>query len=207
MSFGVRGSRLSGVGLLLVVLLSGTSAFLGVYLSSLWLDSLNDDPKPHTKEQAPATAQEEYEKNYETNRETNKLNKDETPLPDETEKISQTPIASEQQQNLRVVRVRRVYDGDTFFVDLNCDIPLFCQNIAIRVRGINCAEMKGGSFRKREVAMMQRDVAERFIGNGQDIRLERLGRDKYFRIDADVKKKRQDMASHMKNYGCKRIRN
>lgn len=48
-------------------------------------------------------------------------------------------------QNFNKVSLASVYDGDTFRVHLACKYGVFCKTIPIRVRGVDCPEIKGGS--------------------------------------------------------------
>ena len=45
--------------------------------------------------------------------------------------------------DIEVVRVVSVYDGDTLRVDLSCSQPLFCDNVSVRIRGIDTPEIRG----------------------------------------------------------------
>ena len=47
-------------------------------------------------------------------------------------------------QNFNKVSLASVYDGDTFKVYLACKYPIFCKTIPVRVRGVDCPEMRGG---------------------------------------------------------------
>jgi micrococcal nuclease len=46
--------------------------------------------------------------------------------------------------NFTVSRLINVYDGDTIRVDIaNCDQPILCKNISIRIFGIDTPEIRG----------------------------------------------------------------
>lgn len=84
------------------------------------------------------------------------------------------------------VQVVRVHDGDTFVVDIPNTHPLFGRAISVRVRGIDAPEMHGyGPCEKQRAVDAQLFVAG-LLAHAQNIRLLHLGRDKYFRILADV---------------------
>lgn len=52
-------------------------------------------------------------------------------------------------QDFRAKYIRN-YDGDTITVNLNCDIPLFCNKMSIRVNGIDAPEISRGNCDKEE---------------------------------------------------------
>ena len=84
------------------------------------------------------------------------------------------------------VQVVRVHDGDTFAVNIPNTHPLFGESISVRVRGIDAPEMHGhGPCEKQRAVEAQLFVAQILV-NSRNIRLLHLGRDKYFRILADV---------------------
>lgn len=84
------------------------------------------------------------------------------------------------------VQVIRVYDGDTFF----CNIPylhfLIGSNISVRIRGIDTAEIRGGTAETKALAQKSKEALIKLFEN-RTITLYNLNRDKYFRILADVK--------------------
>ena len=55
-------------------------------------------------------------------------------------------------QNFNKVSLASVYDGDTFRVHLACKYGVFCKTIPIRVRGVDCPEIKGGSAETKALA-------------------------------------------------------
>ena len=71
---------------------------------------------------------------------------------------------------LRNVSVASVYDGDTFKINLNCSLAVYCEKVPVRVRGVDCPEIKGKT--KKEKALAQK----------APITLTDCGRDKYFRL-------------------------
>ena len=79
------------------------------------------------------------------------------------------------------------YDGDTLTVDVPGVHPLVGEKISVRVRGVDTAELHGTTGNVREAA----DAAKTFVADscpiGSAVSLGNVGRDKYFRIDADVR--------------------
>lgn len=88
--------------------------------------------------------------------------------------------------NFDNVSLISVYDGDTFYIDIpSCDIDVFCEHISVRVRGVDCPEMKGGTAETKARAKQAKEFSERFLKSGK-ILLCNCGRDKYFRLLCDV---------------------
>lgn len=103
------------------------------------------------------------------------------------------------------VQVIRVYDGDTFFVNIPYLHFLIGSNISVRVRGIDTAEIRGGDERTKKIALQQKEALTKLLEN-RKITLYNLNRDKYFRILADVKADDIDVKEYMiKNNFAKKI--
>lgn len=81
--------------------------------------------------------------------------------------------------------VIRIYDGDTFFVNIPDVHWLIGSNISVRIRGIDTPEIRGGTEETKELARKSRDALIKLF-EGRKITLYNLNRDKYFRILADV---------------------
>ena len=95
------------------------------------------------------------------------------------------------------VTLKSVYDGDTFYVDISsCNMAVFCQHIPIRVRGVDCPEMKGGTAETKARAKQAKGYSERFLKSGK-ILLYNCGRDKYFRLLCDVNVNKRDLAREL----------
>ena len=79
------------------------------------------------------------------------------------------------------------YDGDTLTVDVPGVHPLLGEKVSVRVRGIDTPELHG-TVGEAHVAAV---AAKIFVANscpvGSAVSLGNVGRDKYFRIDADVR--------------------
>ena len=92
------------------------------------------------------------------------------------------------------VEVIRVYDGDTFFVNIPYVHWLIGSNISIR--GIDTPEIKGGTAETKELAIKSKEALIKLL-EGRNITLYNLNRDKYFRILADVKADDINVAEYM----------
>ena len=88
--------------------------------------------------------------------------------------------------NFDNVSLISVYDGDTFYTDItSCDINVFCKHISVRVRGVDCPEMKGGTAETKAQAKQAKEFTKNSLKSGK-IFLRNYGRDKYFRLLCDV---------------------
>lgn len=99
-------------------------------------------------------------------------------------------------QNFNKVSLASVYDGDTFRVHLACKYGVFCKTIPIRVRGVDCPEIKGGSAETKALAKQAKAFTKNFLKGGK-ILLRNCGRDKYFRLLCDVKVNGQSLGEEL----------
>ena len=83
------------------------------------------------------------------------------------------------------IEVIRIYDGDTFFVNIPDVHWLIGSNISVRIRGIDTPEIRGGTEETKELARKSKEALIKLF-EGRKITLYNLNRDKYFRILADV---------------------
>jgi len=88
--------------------------------------------------------------------------------------------------DVKISRLLRVIDGDTFVCDIDEHSPIAGKNISIRLRGINTPELRDKDPEVRKSAYEAKEHLERLLTSAKVIELRNLGRDKYFRIDADV---------------------
>mgnify|MGYP002657322391 FL=1 len=99
-------------------------------------------------------------------------------------------------QNFNKVELASVYDGDTFRVHLSCKYGVFCKTIPIRVRGVDCPEIKGGSAETKALAKQAKAFTKNFLKSGK-ILLRNCGRDKYFRLLCDVRVNGQSLGEEL----------
>ena len=80
-------------------------------------------------------------------------------------------MATDTSQNFNKVSLVSVYDGDTIRVHLACKYGVFCKTIPIRVRGVDCPEIKGGSAETKELAKQAKAarVIEKETLNGREV--------------------------------------
>ncbi len=99
---------------------------------------------------------------------------------------AQTPAPAVPLQNFNKVSLASVYDGDTFKVFLACRYPVFCKAVPVRVRGVDCPEIRGGTPESKAAAKAAKAFTKEFLKSGK-ILLRNCGRGKYFRLVCDVK--------------------
>ena len=88
--------------------------------------------------------------------------------------------------DVKVSRLLRVIDGDTFACDIDEHSAIAGKNISIRLRGINTPELRSKDPGERKFAAIEKQRLFDLLNNARVIELRNIDRDKYFRIDADV---------------------
>lgn len=83
------------------------------------------------------------------------------------------------------VSVASIYDGDTFKINLNCSLAVYCEKVPVRVRGVDTPEVKGKTEREKKLAQKAKEFTQDFL-SVRPISLSNCGRDKYFRLLCDV---------------------
>ena len=81
--------------------------------------------------------------------------------------------------------VNPVYDADTFKVVFD-GLPDMFNPMAIRVRGYDCPEIRGGDSCSKEHAKEYRDFLIALFRTTENIELRNIEKGKYFRLVADV---------------------
>lgn len=88
--------------------------------------------------------------------------------------------------------INRVYDGDTFFINLKGLPPVLGHDLSIRVADMDAPELRSRCdtperrLQERTYGAMSRDHLIGLIENSESIVLHNLRRDSFFRIIADV---------------------
>ncbi len=91
----------------------------------------------------------------------------------------------EEGETFHNVSVASVYDGDTFKINLNCSLAVYCEKVPVRVRGVDTPEIKGKTEREKTLAQKAKAFTKNFLSE-DPISLSDCGRDKYFRLLCDV---------------------
>ena len=92
--------------------------------------------------------------------------------------LSENMPSEEALQNVSIVSV---YDGDTFKINLNCSLAVYCEKVPVRVLGVDCPEIKGKTEKEKQLAQKAKAFTRNFLDNGP-ISLTDCSRDKYFRL-------------------------
>ena len=89
--------------------------------------------------------------------------------------------------NLNVSEIVSIYDGDTFRVTLDGDMPrIFGENISVRVANIDTPEIRTKCVQEKKLARKAKQFTVQKIRESKVIVLKNVQRGKYFRIVADV---------------------
>lgn len=109
------------------------------------------------------------------------------------------PLSDEMpsQEALKDISVVSVYDGDTFKINLNCSLAVYCEKVPVRVLGVDCPEIKGKTEKEKQLAQKAKAFTKNFLANGP-ISLTDCSRDKYFRLLCKVQNAQgQDLAKEL----------
>ena len=107
--------------------------------------------------------------------------------------------AKETYGDLTISQLVRVYDGDTFFVDVEGLHPIIGKEIPIRILGVDTPEIKHRAKcdKEHELGMQARAFVEERLQSADKVELVKISRGKYFRIVADVIYDGQSIASEI----------
>ncbi len=97
----------------------------------------------------------------------------------------------------RCVKFVKNYDGDTITVSIPSVHPLLGEKISVRVLGIDAPELRSDDPCERQAAAKAREELTKMLEGGKQINLRSIGRDKYFRVLAEVEVDGKDMAEEM----------
>lgn len=100
-------------------------------------------------------------------------------------------------------QIKRVYDGDSIYINIP-DLPaVFGRNIGVRIAGIDTPEMHSrcvgtpARAREKDLAEKSKSALTSKLQAAKVIELTELKRDKYFRLLATVKLDGKDVAKSM----------
>lgn len=102
--------------------------------------------------------------------------------------------------NFNKAEIVSVYDGDTFKITLPCRAKVFCRNINVRVKGIDCPEIRTSDYCEYRAALRAKNFTELFLSGGQ-LSLRRCKRDKYFRLLCEVYVKGESLSQELSKAG------
>lgn len=111
-------------------------------------------------------------------------------------KGGKTTPKKKQLSNFENVQLIFVYDGDTFKIQLPCKKGVLCEEISVRVKGIDTPEIKSKNACEKEKAKEAKAFTKKFLEEGK-INLTDCNRDKYFRLLCNVEVKKNDLADSL----------
>ena len=88
--------------------------------------------------------------------------------------------------DVKVSRLIRVIDGDTFVCDIDEHSAIAGKAISIRIRNIDTPELWSRNLEERKATLEEKQRLENFLAAAKNIELKNLGRDKYVRINTDI---------------------
>jgi endonuclease YncB( thermonuclease family) len=92
------------------------------------------------------------------------------------------------------------YDGDTFTIDIEGIDPVFGKNISVRIAHIDAAELDSKDKCEKASAELAKTKLTSILRAARKIDIVNVGRDKYFRLLADVVvEEEMDVASFLKS--------
>ena len=103
--------------------------------------------------------------------------------------------------NATVEKVIRVYDGDTFYVNIKGFHPIIGDTIGIRIAGVDTPERRGGDAYTKDLARKARLYTEKRLLSAKKIILKNIRRGKYFRLVADVYVDGENLAKELIRVG------
>ncbi len=95
------------------------------------------------------------------------------------------------------VKVMEVYDGDSFFIDLPGQHPLFGRRMGVRIASIDTPELKTHDDCEKRKAQEAKSVLEELFRKAKRIDLMDVEKDKFFRILATVHVDGKPVASEL----------
>jgi micrococcal nuclease len=93
--------------------------------------------------------------------------------------------------------VTRVCDGDTVVVDIPEYPDIIGKSIRIRLARFNAEELRDPDPGRRRAAAQAKDALASLLPPGAEVTLTNIRRDKYFRLDADIRIDGRDVADHL----------
>ena len=107
-------------------------------------------------------------------------------LPQITTPTSPSHLCKHEENTFKCVKYIKNHDGDTITVNIPHVHPLIGQNIKIRLKGVNTAEVNSEDSCEQEKAIKAKDLVAQELQSAKIIHLQNVSRGKYFRIVADV---------------------
>lgn len=118
--------------------------------------------------------------------------------------FSASALASFCQPDTRITSIASIYDGDTIHVNIAGWPPVIGHDVGVRIRGIDTPEMHDKRPEIRVKAIGARSYVMKRLNGNHVIVLRHIGRDKYFRLLANVEVDGQDLGTDLLKNGLAR---
>lgn len=87
---------------------------------------------------------------------------------------------------IRKEQIVKIYDGDTFFINIDKTLDVFGKNLGIRIKGVDTPEIRGKCSQEKFKAILAKEYLKQSLEKANCIILKNLERGKYFRVLADL---------------------
>ena len=113
------------------------------------------------------------------------------------EPVKTQPAAEDSFSDVTLIKV---IDGDTLKVSLPCENAVLCQNMSVRVRGVDTPELHSHNPTERKKAVEAKVFSAQFVQD-KVLNLTHCTRDKYFRLLCNVEAGGEDLAAALLKAG------
>jgi len=103
------------------------------------------------------------------------------------------------------VLVKRVYDGDTFYVNVYRVHSLFGDDLGVRVKGVDTPELKGGTPETKAEGIKARDFTIAFLNKTKKVDLRNCIKGQFFRIICDVYSHNKSLGDALTKAGLAKV--
>jgi micrococcal nuclease len=83
-------------------------------------------------------------------------------------------------------QIVKIYDGDTFFINIDNTLDVFGKNLGVRIKGVDTPEIRGKCSQEKFKAILAKEYLKKSLDKANCIILKNLERGKYFRVLADL---------------------
>ncbi len=88
--------------------------------------------------------------------------------------------------SFKCVKIVEVYDGDTIFIDLPDQHPLFGRRMGVRIIGIDTPEKRSKNACEKKKAIEAQSALEKILNKATSVDIVNVQKDKFFRILGEV---------------------
>jgi len=103
-----------------------------------------------------------------------------------TQDSTKSSTCQNTETSFKCVKVVEVYDGDTIFIDLPDQHPLFGRRMGVRIFGIDTPEKRSKNSCEKKKAVEAQAVVARLLNKAASVDIVNVQKDKYFRILGEV---------------------